>query len=59
MKRIKTKDDSARRITRTGSYTYYVTLPKEELEQLGWREKERVVIKREGARLVIEKKNKK
>ena len=56
MKKIKTEDESSRRITRTGKYTYYVTLPKRDLEALGWREREWVVVERVGKKLVIEKK---
>lgn len=56
MKKIKSQDESIRKITRTGGYTYYVTLPKEELESLGWREGERVRVKRRGQSLVIQKK---
>jgi len=58
MKRIKSEDDSLRKITKTGGYTYYVTLPKEELEALGWREGERVRVKRVGKRLMVEKSGK-
>lgn len=56
MKRIKSKDDSVRVITKTGGYTYYVTLPKEELAALGWREGEKVLVSRKGKRITIEKK---
>ena len=44
-----------RKITKTGDYTYYVTIPKEELEHLGWRERQKVRVRRIGKRLVIEK----
>jgi bifunctional DNA-binding transcriptional regulator/antitoxin component of YhaV-PrlF toxin-antitoxin module len=55
-KKIRSEDESTRKITRTGGYTYYVTLPKEELETLGWREGESVKVRRKGRRMVIEKK---
>jgi len=58
MKKIKAQDDSIRKITKTGGYTYYVTLPKEELETLGWQEGERVTVKRVGKKLVVEKRRK-
>lgn len=56
MKKIKAQDESIRKITKTGGYTYYVTIPKDYLDELGWRERERVRVKRVGQRLVIEKK---
>ena len=46
---------SIRKITKTGDYTYYVTIPKVELERLGWRERQKVTVKRVGKRLVIER----
>lgn len=49
------KDESIRKITKTAGYTYYVTIPKEELNALGWRERQRVLVKRVGKRLVIER----
>lgn len=55
MKKIKSEDESSRKITKTGGYTYYVTIPKDDLDELGWRERERVRVRRIGRRLVIEK----
>jgi len=43
-----------RKITKTGNYTYYVTIPKAQLDQLGWRERQKVVVKRVGKKLIIE-----
>lgn len=57
MEKIKSKDESLRKITKTGGYTYYVTLPKEELETLGWREGERVFVRRRGQGLLVEKRS--
>lgn len=55
MKRIKAENESARKITRTGGYSYYVTLPKQELDELGWREGQSVSVTRRGRSLIIEK----
>lgn len=55
MKKIKSRDESIRKITKTGGYTHYVTLPKEELQALGWREGERVFVRRRGESLIVEK----
>lgn len=57
MRKHGSKRESTRKITKTGTYTYYVTIPKEELETLGWRERQNVVVKRIGKRLVIERKH--
>lgn len=48
------RDTSIRKVTKTGKYTYYVTIPKEEIEALGWRERQKVVVRRVGKKLVIE-----
>ena len=47
-------DEAIRKITKTGNYTYYVTIPKADIDALGWRERQRVVVRRVGKRLTIE-----
>ena len=47
-------NEPIRKISRTGGYTYYVTIPKEDLDALGWRERQRVVVKRVGKKLIIQ-----
>lgn len=47
--------ESLRKISKTGTYTYYVTIPKQDLEALGWRERQVVKVRRVGKKLVIEK----
>ncbi len=44
-----------RKIYKTGVYTHYVTLPKSDIDALGWRVNQRVVVKRVGERIIIEK----
>jgi predicted aspartyl protease len=50
----KSGDESVRKLTKTGSYTYYVTIPKADIEALGWRERQRLRVRRTGKRVVIE-----
>ena len=42
------RTESIRKITKTGDYTFYVTIPKADLDALGWRERQKVVVKRVG-----------
>ena len=43
-----------RKLTKTGDYTYYVTIPREYIESLGWRVKQKVVVKLSGKKVIIE-----
>jgi bifunctional DNA-binding transcriptional regulator/antitoxin component of YhaV-PrlF toxin-antitoxin module len=43
---MKLKDKNTRKITRVGKTSLAVTLPKEMAEELGWREKQRLSVKR-------------
>ncbi|MBN1781038.1 AbrB/MazE/SpoVT family DNA-binding domain-containing protein [bacterium] len=45
--------EKIRKITKTGSYTYYVTIPKSYMDELGWRERQLVEVNIENGRLVI------
>jgi bifunctional DNA-binding transcriptional regulator/antitoxin component of YhaV-PrlF toxin-antitoxin module len=45
--------ERVRKVTKTGTYTYYVTIPKEDLDILGWREKQLVTVTRSGKKLII------
>ena len=47
------KTEPVRKITKTGKYTYYVTIPKALIEELGWRERQKVVVERDGKTLVV------
>lgn len=47
-------DESVRKLTKTGNYTYYVTIPKADIDALGWRERQKVKVRRSGQKLVIE-----
>lgn len=43
-----------RKLTMTGKYTYYVTIPREYIETLGWRKKQKVTLKLSGKKIIIE-----
>ena len=43
-----------RKLGKTGDYTIFVTLPKEEIDGLKWRAGQKVTIARSGNKLVIE-----
>jgi bifunctional DNA-binding transcriptional regulator/antitoxin component of YhaV-PrlF toxin-antitoxin module len=42
----KYSNDNVRKITQTGRGSYYVVIPKELMKDLGWRGKQKVVIRR-------------
>ncbi len=43
---MKLKDKNTRKITRVGKTSLAVTLPKEMAGELGWKEKQKVVVKK-------------
>ena len=43
-----------RKITKTGDYTYYVTIPHEYIQTLGWKLKQKVAVKLTGKKITIE-----
>ena len=43
-----------RNIVKNGRDSYYVNIPKEVMRELGWRERQKLVIRRSGAKVVIE-----
>ena len=48
------KDISVRKINKTGDYSYYVTIPREYIEELGWKKKQKVTARRVGKKIIIE-----
>jgi len=48
------KSETVRKLTKTGSYTFYVTIPKVYIDELGWKERQNVVVKKAGQKIVIE-----
>jgi len=53
MGRRKDSESHIRKLHKATDYTYTVSIPKREIDHLGWREKQKVVVKRIGKRLVI------
>jgi len=53
MKRKKL-DKSTRKLTKVGGHSIAVTIPIELVRDLGWRERQKVVVKKRGKKLVIE-----
>ena len=49
----KLKDKNTRKLIRLGKTSLAITLPKEMANELGWREKQKVVVKRIKGGLVI------
>ncbi len=49
----KTSQNSVRKLMRLGKTSLAITLPKEILVQLGWRESQKVVAKKRGQTIVI------
>jgi bifunctional DNA-binding transcriptional regulator/antitoxin component of YhaV-PrlF toxin-antitoxin module len=47
------KSGVSRKITKTGDYTYYVTIPREYIEALGWKCKQKVTVKLVGKSVVV------
>ena len=43
-----------RKLTVTGKYTYYVTIPKEYIDALGWRRKQKLTLKISGRKIIVE-----
>ncbi len=46
-------DDNIRKLTKVGKQSIAVTLPIEMIRELGWREKQKVVVKRIAGGLVV------
>lgn len=47
------KKDNIRKLTKTGKGTTYVTLPKEIVESLGWKEHQKLTVKRAKGCVII------
>jgi bifunctional DNA-binding transcriptional regulator/antitoxin component of YhaV-PrlF toxin-antitoxin module len=43
-----------RKIVKNGRESYYTNIPKDIMRELGWRERQKLVIRRSGAKVVIE-----
>jgi hypothetical protein len=47
------KTETVRKLSKTGAYTYYVTIPKGHIDVLGWRERQRLTVKLSGKTVVV------
>lgn len=43
-----------RKLTKTGSGSYYCIIPKDMIRDLSWKERQKLQVKRSGKRLIIE-----
>jgi bifunctional DNA-binding transcriptional regulator/antitoxin component of YhaV-PrlF toxin-antitoxin module len=48
------KEQFVRKLQRMSSHSYSVTVPKELIEELGWRERQKLVFKKSGKKLILE-----
>ena len=53
MPKYGSKKKPVRKITKAGKYSYYVTIPKSLIKELGWRERQKVTVARKGRKIVI------
>ena len=53
MSRRPLREKNIRKLTRIGGYSLGLTLPVEILHELGWREKQKVVVTRVGRKIII------
>jgi len=54
MPRRKLKEKNIRKITKVGQGSFAVTIPIEIMGELGWREKQKVTVRRSGKKVIIE-----
>ena len=50
----KSNETEIRKLTKVGRASIAVTLPIELMRELGWREKQKVTVKKSGSKLIIE-----
>ena len=54
MARKRTNERQIRKLTRLGGHSLGLTIPIEIVRVLGWRERQKVVVKKIGKRLIVE-----
>lgn len=52
-KKTKQTSDPVRKITKVGKYSYSVTIPKDMIKKLGWKERQKVVVKQKGKSITV------
>ena len=54
MTRRKINEKNIRKLTKVGGTSYAVTIPIEIIKEFGWRERQKLVVKKQGKKIVIE-----
>ena len=54
MARPKTASEPVRKLTKVGGSSYYITIPLDYVREFGWREHQKLVVKKRGKKLIIE-----
>ena len=47
-------NENVRKIVKNGRASYYINLPKDIVRELKWRERQKLVVRREGERIIVE-----
>ncbi len=47
------RSSDVRKLGKTGTYTYFITLPRDDIATLGWRVGQKLVVERKGEQFVI------
>ena len=50
----KTKEKNIRKLTKVGGTSFAVTIPMEIIKEFGWRERQKLVVKKQGKKIIIE-----
>ena len=53
MANLDSSNRNIRKVTKIGGKSYAVTLPIEMIRQLGWKERQKVVVKKQGSKIII------
>jgi len=53
MPRRKIKDRNIRNLGKVGGYSYSITLPMDMVQELGWKERQKLVVKKRGDYIII------
>jgi bifunctional DNA-binding transcriptional regulator/antitoxin component of YhaV-PrlF toxin-antitoxin module len=54
MARRSMEEHNVRKLTKVGTGSYAVTIPIELVRELGWKEKQKLVVKRSGLKIIVE-----
>ena len=48
------KKETTRKITKNGRNSYYINIPKEIMKEFKWRERQKLVVRKSGSKIIIE-----